>query len=278
MEIIIGLGGTGCRLASAFKQYDQYAVYEISNTVNPSETALLLQEFEAPEDYEKPNPELDEFLSSISGRVLLCLSGTSRASNTALYIMGQLRARCKLSVLYVSPERALLGETKKMQERLVRNVLQQYARSAAIERVYMVSNEVMADITGDASVYDHFNNINEAIASTVHMINVLNNSDSVTDTYSPPHEAARISTFGVSDADTGQEKLFFPLESVREVRYYFAIPENDLREDTQLLKNVVKQVKKKITGRLKASYGIYRSVYNDKYVYLVCHSSAIQEK
>ncbi len=278
MEIIIGIGGTGSRIAEGFAEYEKYKIYNISNSVEPSETSFKLPDHDEMEDYENENSDLQEFLSGIAGNVLVVLSGTSRAANSALYIMGEIHARCNISVLYVSPERELLGETKKIQENLVRNVLQQYARSAAIERIYMVSNEVLADITGDASVYDYYKNINTAITSTVHMVNVLDNTESVTDTYSPPHPAARISTFGVVDPDSGHEKLFYPIENIREARYYYAIPDKDLREDTQLLKIIVKQVKKKITGRLKASYGIYQSVYNDKYAYLLCHSSAIQEK
>jgi len=278
MEIIVGLGSAGCKIADAFSDYAQYKIYKIAPHETPSDQSFKLPDHDHPERYEVENPALQEFLEKISGEVLFILSGASTSSGAALYVMSKMVERCKLSVLYVKPEVELLGETKTLQENLVRNVLQEYARSAAIERIYLVSNEVLSEIVGDSSVYDYHKNINALLSSTIHMINVLNHTDSVTDTYSPPKDTARISTYGIVDPITGTESLFFPIDEISEAKYYFSVPEDDLKEDVQLFRNIVKLVKGKISGRLKASYGIYRSVYKDKYAYLLCHSPTIQEK
>jgi hypothetical protein len=109
------------------------------------------------------------------------------------------------------------------------------------------------------------------------MINVFSNTKSIMDTFSSPIETARISTFGIVDVETGEEKLFYDLTYPREKLYYYSITKNKLETEGNLLKRLTDQVKEKIEDKLKVSYGIYSSAYENDYAYCVAHATLIQE-
>ena len=71
--------------------------------------------------------------------------------------------------------------------------------------------------------------------------------------------------------------MFFPLDKVRELRYYYGISRKRLETESQLFRKIVNQVKAKRTEDTKVSYGIFATDYEHDYVYIVAHSSKIQE-
>jgi hypothetical protein len=187
------------------------------------------------------------------------------------------KKKCKVQVLYVHPEVDLMGETKTMQEKVVRSVLQQYARSGAIDRMYLVSNIELEKMVENITIMNYHESLNEMITSTTHMINFFDNTKPISDTFSSPVPSAKLSTYGFVDFHTGEEKLFFPLDNVREIKYYYGIPRKKLETEVQLFRKIVDQVKSRKTEDIKVSYGIYATDYEDEYVYMVAHSSRIQE-
>ena len=122
-----------------------------------------------------------------------------------------------------------------------------------------------------------YDKLNELVVPTMHMVNVLQHSDSVMDNISPPHEISRIASYGFVDFETGEENLFFNLDNVREKVYYYAINEKKLREQGDLHKRVIAQVKANAENT-KTTYGIYPTQYEQDYVYCVAYSSIVQEK
>ena len=110
------------------------------------------------------------------------------------------------------------------------------------------------------------------------MINVFENSKAVMNTFSKPIDVARISTFGLVDYETEEEKMFFDLDMPREKRYYYAIPEDVLESDGTLVKKIKKQVKNNVEhDTMKSSYQIHSTNYDKPYVYFVSNSSFIQK-
>ena len=91
-------------------------------------------------------------------------------------------------------------------------------------------------------------------------------------------EGVRISTIGVCDPQTGEEKMFFPLDSIREMRYIYAVSETVLREDGGLHKKIVTQIKGKATEDVKdISFAVYSTKYKSDYGYLLAYSPIIQK-
>ena len=145
------------------------------------------------------------------------------------------------------------------------------------DRVILVDNTRLEDILGDLPIIGFYERINDLVVPTIHMLNVLARSESVMDNISSPHDISRIVSYGLVDFESGEEKLFFNLDNVREKVYYYAINEEKLREQGDLHKRVIAQIKQNAENT-KTTYGIYPTQYDQDYVYCVAYSSIIQEK
>ena len=277
MDSIIGIGGVGCRIAKKFEDYSQYSVYLVDDEEWEGKKSLVLPKQNSVEDYERKCPSVKRFFTKLTDQSLVIVSGASLVSASTLAILEQIAPKTSLNVLYVQPEVDLLSETKQLCERTVRGVLQHYARSGMLERVFMVSNEQLESVVDDVSIANFYDSLNNFLVYTFHMVNVFNHIDSVTDTFSEPSQLSRICTLGVLDFESGEEKLFFPLDFQNEVRYYYNVTEERLNKDKGLRKKIVNQVKSKKTDNKQVSFGIYESEMGYDAGYLLCFSKATQD-
>jgi len=279
METIIGLGSAGCNVARRFEKHAQYKVLKIGHEKTDEKRYLRLPIYENPEDYEQNPPKVGNLFRGISEeQVLFIVCGASALASSSLIILEQLAKRkCSINILYITPEIELLGGMKTKQERAVRNILQQYARSAVFEKMFLVSNLSMEELAENLTIMNYHDSINELLVSTINMINVFNNTQSVSDTFSNTMPSSRIATFGFVGFDSGEEKLFFPLDKPCEKKYYYAIPQKKLESELHLFRKIVNQAKSKLTENTGVSYGIYSTQYEHDYVYVTSHSSKIQE-
>ena len=197
-------------------------------------------------------------------------------SGASLKILEQIK-KCRLHVLYIYGDPDLLGETAQMQQRVTFNVFQEYARSGVLENVILIDNCRLEEMLGDVPIIGFYDKLNDLVVPTMHMINVLRHSESVMDNISASHDISRIVSYGLVDFETGEEKMFFNLANVREKVYYYAINEKKLREQGDLHKRVIAQVKENAKNT-KTTYGIYPTQYDEDYVYCVAYSSIVQEK
>ena len=274
MDKILGLGTAGCNIASLFEQYPQYEVYKINTSQNTAENFFHLKEESDPSLYEENCPDMSGFFKGLNGDLLFIVSGASRVSVASLRILEQLGGRCKINIMYIQPNMVSLPESRMLIARMTFNVFQQYARSGVFNQMYVVSNEVIEDILGGIPVMQYYNRINEVIVSAIHMINVFDHSDSITDTYAEPYETARISTFGLIDVEKNEEKMFFSLDNVREKRYYYAIESGKLKTDEKLHKKITEHMENQDA---KSSYGIFSTDYENDYGYIIARSSTTQD-
>lgn len=277
MDSVIGIGGVGCRVAKKFEDYSQYNVYLVDDEEWEGKKTLVLPKQDSVEDYERRCPSVKRFFTKLTDESLVVVSGASLISAATLAILEQIAPKTRLSVLYVQPEVDLLSETKQLCERTVRGVLQHYARSGMLERIFMVSNEQLESVVDEASIADFYDTINNFLVYTFHMVNVFNHIDSVTDTFSEPSELSRICTLGVLNFETGEERLLFPLDFQSETRYYYNVTKERLNKEKGLRKKIVNQVKSKKTDNKQVSFGIYESEMGYDAGYLLCFSKATQD-
>jgi hypothetical protein len=277
MKTVVGLGQAGCKIAEIFMQYPQYKVLRIDVGIE-GKRCLSLKKYNNPEEYEQKCPPLKTFFRGVRGDVLF-ITSCGTVSGVSLRILKELeQKKCKLHVMYIKPDRSLLSHASSLQENLVFNVFQEYARSAVFETLYLVKNEKIVDIIGDIPIRQYYDKINDFLASAVHMINVFKNSKSEINTFSPSVPTAKISTFGVVDFESGKERTFFDLQHTREKKYFYAIPEKKLQSDGTLMKKITEQVKNAIEhDKMRTSYGVYSTNYKDPYVYSISNSSFIQK-
>jgi hypothetical protein len=271
METVIGLGSAGCNIADYFGQYPQYKVFKIDTGIY-GKNCHFLPKYDKPEEYEAHVGDLSSFLSYIGDEVLFVVGGSGNVSGATLRILEQLK-NCKISVLYIEPDVDTLSGKRKLQERVTYYVLQEYARSGLFERLYLVSNPQLESILGEVPIIGYNDRLNHLLVSTFHMINVYNNNEPVVKNFADFKEYTRISTIGISSLEN-DKKVFFPLDSGNEIRYYYAINQKKLETDGTLMRKITENVKNE--KDVDVSYGIYATDYEEDYVYYVVNTSMIQ--
>ena len=278
MQTIIGLGQAGCNIADKFKQHSQYKIYKIDTGLKKQARSYALEYQDTPEQYEANCPRLKQFFKGVSNDVLF-ITSCGHVSGASLRILEQFKDKCEINILYIKPDESFLSDTKISQNNLAFNVLQEYSRSGVFKRIYLIDNIEVAKIIGDIPVREYYDKLNELIVSTMHMINVFDNSESVMNTFSPLSEVARISTLGLANYEDGEEKPFFSLDMPRKKRYYYAIPETVLESDGKFMKKILKQLKEnREHDKMKIDYGVYTTSYEQPYIYFIANSSMIQKK
>jgi hypothetical protein len=271
---IVGLGKAGCAIADCFSKFPQYEIYKFDHSLEGN-NCFSLPLCSSHEEYEQKCPDFRKRLQNVSGELLFVVSGAGKASGCSLRLLEQF-SDVLVSILYVEPDRTLLSEVETTQETIVKNILQEYARSGVFERIYLISNSSIEKSIGEIPIIGYYDTLNQAIVNTLHMVNVFKNSEPVLGTFTQPHEIARVSTLGVVDIEENEEKWFFDLQVPRDVVYYYGIGEEDLRTDTTLLKKITDYVKNKVDEKINVSYGIYQTAYEQKYCYCIKHSSVVQ--
>ena len=276
MDTIIGLGNAGCNITDMFAKYPQYLTYKLDVGLKRTKSTFPLKEHEKFEDYEEKLPSLKTFFKDVDGDILFVVAGSGKTSSASLSILQYLK-RHKISILYIKPELSLLNDTQAQLEKLVYNVFQEYTRSGIFERMYIVSNEDVAQIVGEISIKNYNQKINEMIVSTIHMINIYKNNESVSDTFCDLPVGARLTTIGMSDLEKNVENLFFSLDNVSDVVYYYAYNKDKLESDFELMSKIKKAVSNKKEEGLRVTYGIFETDYKQDYIYCLNHSSVIQK-
>ena len=68
-------------------------------------------------------------------------------------------------MLYIQSDLSIMSEVQKKQERIVSNVLQEYARSGILEQMVLVSNAYLERSIGDMSIIGYYDTLNQAIVT-----------------------------------------------------------------------------------------------------------------
>jgi hypothetical protein len=271
---VVGLGKAGCAIADALGEYSEYVVYKIDNGLK-GERCFSIPELDHPEKYETNPLEMEGFFREIDEEVVFILSGGSKIAGAALTILRQLR-HCKITILYIKPNLDTLEDMKIKMHRVCFGALQEYARSAVFDRFIAIDNDVVETILGDVPIIGYYDKLNELIVWVFHMLNVLKNSEPVMGRSSETKETSRISTIGTVDFESGEEKMLFPLDSVREKGYFYLLRNEDLLSSGSLLRKISQQVKNLETEDARSSYTIYSSDYDQNFVFCMFHTPYVQ--
>lgn len=274
---IVGLGQCGCNITKCFEKFPQYETYYINTEKIDSDRFFHLKKQTSHEAYEKNCPDFSEFFENVSEEVFFILGGSGAITGASLFILESLK-HCKITIIYVKPEIILLSEKKTLQERVVYKILQEYTRSGMFEAMYVFNNPTLENNIADITIYNRYDKLNQLISFSIHMINVFENTEPVTATISDFSEIARIGAMGSFDIEQNVENLYFSLDNVSEKCYYYAIPEKQLKEDTELFRKITDQMKEKAKNKkTKISYVIHSTDYEKAHCYIVARSSQIQK-
>tara|TARA_Y100001963_G_C6727320_1_gene422126 strand:- start:198 stop:1064 length:867 start_codon:yes stop_codon:yes gene_type:complete len=279
MDNIVGLGSCGCNIAREFAVYPQYSVYGIDSQAQDLEKFMKVAHRKSHEAYEEKFPvtRAKKFFKDIGDDVLVVVGGGGTISGAVLRVLEVLKDK-NVSVMYIRPDVQLLSYIKAMQERLTYSVLQEFARSKLINRVYLVDNLKLEDIVGDVPLKTYYKQLNSLLVPAFHMVNVLNHSQPIINTFSEPNVTANIATLGISDLEEGEERSFFDMEYERESVYYYAINNDSLQSDGALFKKIRQQIRQKSSEdeQKTCSYGIFATNYDTNYVYFIKYATLVQ--
>jgi hypothetical protein len=274
---VVGLGKAGCNIAKAFSKFPQYETHGIDTH---DSATITIRSKKSHEDYDESFPNLKRKLKFTNEDVMVVVAGAGTISGGTLRLLEQLKSN-RLTVLYIESDLSIMSENQKKQEKIVGNVLQEYARSGILENLILVSNPALQKSIGDMSIIGYYDTLNQAIVNTIHMINVFKHTEPVIGNFIHPADISRICTLGIVDMEDDderkhKEKWFYPLTSVRDVVYYYGIGEEDLRNDGTLFRKINNFVKSRVGDNLNVSYGVFKTTYEQKYCYCIKYSSMVQ--
>ena len=272
---IIGLGGTGCRMAKMFEEYPQYNIHYVDvDLVGDSSYSLLRSS--TMEAAEQNTPAFLNLVEKIENEVIFICAGGGITSGSVLAMLEQIKHK-EVTVVYIKPDVNFLNSRAKQRERVVHGVLQQFARAGLLKQMCLIDNAKVAEILGGLSISEYHRKINKMLASSLHMLNFLKKTNSVMTNISAPHEINRISTIGIYDAEKGVEKYFYDIENIREKHFYFAFNEETLNKEKKLLNKISEQIKKAGQSEYTTvSYDITATTYDKNFAYIEAHTNFIQ--
>ena len=240
MKTILGIGTAGSNIVKQLGEHKVYKPYTIC-TENQKTTKyhFNLLELDGPEEYESMDmTKIDKWLGTIEKSCTVFLCGASNSSGLTLRALQTLHQRgIKLDVVYFMPETEVLSEEKTLNERAVRGILQNYARSGLFEKICLVSNLRLEEIAGSTNVFEYYNQINHVFTSTYYMLDVFKNTKPITSTFKRPKESCRITTIGLGSLEN-DDLMFFPFNQEVEVVYYYGINEEKLKTEENLFRTI----------------------------------------
>ncbi len=282
MDKIIGLGKWGCLIAEELTEYPEYRIYKIDSDIS-ERASLSIGDLGNIEDYEN-NVDIQEvslYLRSIKpdDKVLFICSGEEKIVGATLPILETIRDT-EINVLYLCPDRDVLSQEQKRDDKIAFNILQEYARSGLFKNMYLIDLPAIEKMVGDVAITEYRKKIANFISYVVAMVNYYDNTDAYMANLISPKNHCRIGTFGISSINPSSEgavNMFFPLDKKTDLHFYYGVPKEDLDGDAQLTSRIKSHVKQHSTDKMAASYSIYEIEQDDVLVLCKSLSSTVQK-
>ena len=277
MNSVVGLGKLGCKLAEAFEGFGNYTIFKIDIGLPKTKNTRGIPKQNNVEGYEENCPSMKYFFKGMRGNSTLILSGGEPISAASLRILEAMNHK-ETTVIYIQPDIKTLNETSRLQENVVFNVLQEYARSGVLKKIVLISTENVEKAMGDVPIIGYEDTFRSYIANSLNLINYFEHSEPVMSADSEKVDHSRIMTIGLVDFSDGEEKVFFELEGIKERMYYYGINEDKLRNDNKMISKIREQIDAKRAGEQRTSYRIYSTTYDEPHVFCIQSSLLIQKR
>jgi len=269
--IAIGLGQAGCNIVRLMGSNPS-----VKGVCLDGGTGLPVRNTH--EEYEASVPSLGKKLRLGKEQdIWFVLCGAGKVSGATLAVLEQIKDR-RVRVAYIYPDPFFLSKTQTMQNRVVYNVLQQYARSGLIDSVYLFCNKTITEFTGEPSISNLYDDINNTVANFILSLNWFENTDSVIGSLYEPKDISRICTVSVGDIDSDSENLFFPIENVTETAFYYSVSTEDKENEKNLLTNIRERVTLYKEREIECSFGLWENQYDSSFYYSVKYTHFIQKE
>ena len=270
---IVGIGAAGCRISQYLEKHNFYKSHQLDTTNNGYSNFFKVEEQGDHEAYEREYAALN--LALPRGETTLILSGAGNISGIILRLLQEID-RTDIKVLYIKPRDSEISKMQKTRHKIVNQVLQQYCRSNRLREITIIDNSLVEALVPNISLDDYWSPINQLIGDTFHMINFFKPSEALIKSNNEIPETAAISTFSLVDFKNLDEKPLYNLSFPRAKSYYFALGEQFIRENKNILTHVREFVSSRQTENCDCSYEIHQTTYEQNYVYGYHYASFIQ--
>ena len=280
MDKVVGLGRFGCLIAEQLTSYPEYRVYKIDSDIT-ERGSLSIGKHADMEEYENciDDQEITVYLRSIKtgDEVLIITEGGEPISGSLLRILATIKD-AKVSVLYVCPDREISSEIQKRDDKICFNVLQQYARSGAIQTVYLMNKSSIEALVGEVPIQEYEKSMSYFVSYILAMVNYFNHTNSVVSNKLSVRNSCRIATFGVCSLDNNAPvSLLFPLQKISDVHFYYGLPEQTIEADGTIMKKIKQQVTDyKTDDNMSVGFSVYPLTLEDPFTACLAYSSEIQ--
>lgn len=272
---ILGLGKGGCAIADLFSHYPEYKVYK-ADTGLKGKNCFNIPLCKTIEQYEEKLPDFKP-LTKLKGETMFIICGGGNISGASLKLLEQIK-HTDITVLYVRPDQNLISAEIATKDRVVFNILQEFTRSGLFKKMLLVSNSQVENLLGGLSVLEYYDNLNKVIVSTIHMVNYLLTAKNVFGKMTAERDVDRIFTVGILNLEEGIENYLYNLSTPRQKVFLYAIKEDDLTTNKELIKMIQQQTRNSYSGtELDISYKITTTNYESNFVYIISNTNIIQE-
>jgi hypothetical protein len=289
LKTVIGLGSIGRNILKEFvgnKNYRLISIDEETTDENAFETYVIKPNISGNgirhESFEQEYPSLEKDLNGVDQNVYFVLSGASDISGATLAILSYLKDKT-VTIIYIRPELDFLSSIEKKQEKVTRNVLQEYARSGLISRIILLDNSRIEGIIGDVSVGEYYSSINKHIGYAIQALDTCEKSKSIFGNINEISELCRISTLALLTPEKKEypfyllkfmeKNIIFPLEKT----YFFLVGEERLKNDKILLKETKTLLRDLKNVDQSIGFGIFGSNLDIDYKLVIMSTTLVQK-
>lgn len=274
MRTIICLGPKACDIGEAFENVPNYQVKLIDKDIE-GDNCFSIAKQKAPEEYEKNTPNMSEFLSDISEEILFILSGESEVANCSLKILQQIKDK-KINIAYLFPQLEFLTNKQVLQERMIRNVLQEYTRSGIFQNIILLDCTLIENIMGETSIKDFDAQFSLTAMRVLNTFIDAKSTEPEIDKSHTPKDISKIMTFAYYDFLNNIERPVYNMSMVEDKIYHFYFTEETLNGNSKMLREIKYKLKNKAVDNTKVSYTIRGTTAEADFCFVTYHSKVIQ--
>lgn len=286
---MISLGRNTQKIASMFKENNKVDVIYVSRekpegrgydylfTISPDGEG----EFEH-EKYDIKHPQLEKLDEICNQEVIFLLDGSENISGASLSLLSEIKDR-NIKIVYMRPDLDFLSDLEKTQEKVTMGVLQNYARSGAVDRIFLFDKAVIASIIGDVPIREYHDVINKYAAYSLNLYLYSSKTETVFGNIGEPPNRYKISFMGL--LKDGEEVFFFPLTLSEDgfnypafKNYFLFYPSKELDQNPTLLKEIKEELNEINSDFKNVSYGVYSTPNDEEEFKLIVLSTSLVQK
>ena len=264
--VLIGIGNAGRNLVNQFGNHHK-------------KITITADDFPAKckktEHYEEYCPNFSKKLKFKDEECWVALCGAGKVAGCTLRVLETIKNK-KINIIYIHPDTTLCNTMQLKRNKVLYNVLQEYARSGLFNRIYLFSNKNVLDIIGNQPITKMYEMINKQMAISIETIEWLKAQNPIIGSAHESKNISRICALSVGDFKKNEEKSFFFLDNITEACYFYSVSKNQLEKNKNMLDIIKDKIIKDEKNNIVSSFAIYPSEHNQSFFYSLKLSHFIQ--